>query len=219
MGNVRENMADEVIARAQVYGLLAAIFRTEPEEAFLDEIKDPRFSGVLHDLGINLGDEFYKVPSPQLVEDLAIEFTKLFLGPDTHISPHESIFVQATVGSGGLWGEVTVKVKKFIESAGFDYYTEFTGLPDHISVELEFMQKLANTEAELLANGEVERADWCQRLQKKFIDEHLSQWAPAFCDAVIEQAQMPFYAQMSEFTKSYLEFINESAEQQPAQAM
>ncbi len=40
---------------------------------------------------------------------------------------------------GNFGGESTVEVKKFIESAGFDYTSEYKGLPDHISVEWEFM--------------------------------------------------------------------------------
>lgn len=204
MGNVRNEIADGAVARAQVYGLLATIFRAEPEEALLDEIKAPRFSGVLKNLGVNLGDEFYAVPSPQLVEDLAIEYTKLFVGPGPHISPHESIFIETEAGSGGLWGAVTVKVKKFIETAGFDYTSEFTGMPDHVSVEMEFMQKLATTEADKRASGETKEADWCLGVQKRFLDDHLSRWVPEFCDQVVENSTMRFYSEMAALTKAFL---------------
>ena len=213
MGTVRNEIADDVAARAQVYGLLATIFRAEPEKAFLDKIKVPRFSEVLNDLDVKLGDEFYTVPSSQLVEDLAIEYTKLFVGPGSHISPHESIFIEAEAGSGGLWGAITVKVKKFIETAGFDYTPEFTGMPDHISAEMEFMQKLATTEAEKRALGETKQADWCLGVQKRFLDDHLSRWVPEFCDQVIKQSTMRFYGEMAALTKAFVTYDKDFLEE------
>ncbi len=206
METARKEMADNANARAQIYGLLAAIFRAEPSEALINELKAPAFVEIFSNLGLTFGDEFYQTPSQDLTEDLAIEYAKLFIGPGPHISPHESIIAEVQGSEGGLWGKKTVEVKKFIESAGFNYEPKFTGLPDHVSAELEFMQKLAETQAGLLSEGEAERADWCQRVQKKFIDEHLVTWVPKLCDAIVEKAEIPFYAQIAEITKSFLEF-------------
>ena len=206
MGNARKKMAENAAARAQVYGLLANIFRAEPERTFLNEIKAPRFSGVFKDMGVDLGGAFYKMPEDQTVEELGIEYTRLFLGPGPHISAHESIFADLDCGEGGLWGKKTVEVKKFIETAGFDYKTEFTGLPDHVSVELEFMQRLAEAEADRWRRGETEKAFWCLGVEKKFIEEHLMKWVPDFCDEVIDKAAMPFYGEMAALTKNFMFF-------------
>ena len=206
MGTARNGMADDARARGKVCGLLATIFRAEPSEDFIKELKTPGFSDVLSDMGVSLGDEFYKNSSPLLTESLAVEYTRLFIGPGSHISPHESVFVNVDGSEGGLWGEKTVEVKKFIETAGFEYQPDFTGLPDHVGAELEFMQKLAETEARLWSDGEAERADWCLRVQKKFIDEHLSKWVPDFCDEVIKNAELPFYRELAKVTRSFIEF-------------
>ena len=206
MGTARNKMADDAKARSKVYGLLAAIFRAEPSEEFIKELKTAVLSDILSDMGVSLGDEFYKNSSSLLTEGLAVEYTRLFIGPGSHISPYESVFVDVDGSEGGLWGEKTVEVKKFIETAGFDYQPEFSGLPDHIGAELEFMQKLGETEARLRSEGEAERADWCLGVQKKFVDEHLSKWAPDFCDTVIEKAEMPFYAEMAKVMRSFIEF-------------
>ena len=213
MGTARNKMADDARARANVYGLLACIFRAEPSEDFVRELKTRAFTDVLSDMGVSLGDDFYKNPLPMLTESLALEYTRLFIGPGSHISPYESVFVNVDGSEGGLYGEKTVQVKKFIETAGFDYQPDYPGLPDHIGAELEFLQKLAETEAALRSQGEAERADWCRRVQKKFIDEHPSQWVPDFCDKVVENAQMPFYAEMARVTKSFISFECESLAQ------
>jgi TorA maturation chaperone TorD len=206
VGNTRKEMANHAKARAQVYGLLITIFRAEPGRAFVNEIKGARFSEVFKDMGVKLGSEFYNKPESVLLEELAVEFTRLFVGPGPHISAHESIFMNVDGGEGGLWGKKTVEVKKFIEAAGFNYQEDFTGLPDHISVELEFMQKLAVSEADKWAAGNINGANWCTEVQLKFIDEHLSKWVPDLCDKISEKTTIPFYSEMASLTKSFLAF-------------
>ena len=49
-----ENIQDNKIAasqRSNIYGLLAAVYRQEINSDLLQQIKDPRFMGVLSDLG------------------------------------------------------------------------------------------------------------------------------------------------------------------------
>jgi len=206
METARKRMSDTALARSRIYGLLATVFRAEPTEDFLRELKDPDFSGVLSDLGSGLGDELQKKPEAELREDLAVEFTRLFLGPDTHISAHESVFVEADGGVGGLWGEKTVEVKKFIEASGLTYGSDYTGIPDHVSVELEFLQKLAEWEAGKWSESDAEDAAYCLGVEKRFIEEHLGKWVPELCDEVATRADLPFYREMAGVTKKFIEY-------------
>lgn len=206
MGAAWNKLADNATARSQVYGLLAAIFRAEPTEVFVEEIKGPRFSAVLSDLGIDLGSEFYDKPQAELLEELAIEFTRLFVGPGSHISAHESVFINLDGGEGDHWGAATIAVKKFIETAGLDYEPSYSGLPDHVSVELEFLQRLATWEAGKWSEGDTESAKGCANVQKKFIDEHLIEWVPKFCDEVVKKTEQPFYREFATLMKTFLEF-------------
>jgi len=148
MGNTEKAQRTAVARqRSNIYGLLASVYRQEVNADLLHQVKDPQFLGVLSDLGIQLTSDFLQKPEEELLDDLEVEFAGLFLGPGGHISPHESVHHQRDgVESGMLWGEATAEVKKFIESAGLDYDPEYTGLPDHISVELEFMEALARHE-------------------------------------------------------------------------
>jgi TorA maturation chaperone TorD len=43
-----------------------------------------------------------------------------------------------------------------------------------------------------------------------FLDQHLSIWLPQFCDVVIKQADIRFYAGVAELTKNFLEFEQDS---------
>lgn len=204
-----EKMSDTAVARSQVYGLLTTVFRAEPTAAFIGDLKGPQFTGAFSSLGVDLGGRFHSAPEEVILEELALEFTRLFLGPGEHISAHESIHVEIDGDVGGLWGARTVEVKKFIETTGLAYESEFTGLPDHISVELEFMRKLAEWEAAKWRDDDSESAKYCLKVQKKFMEEHLLKWASKFCGDVMEKATVPYYREMAKVTKDFLEYDHE----------
>ena len=193
--------------RSTIYGFLAAIYRQEVSSDLLQHLKDPQFMGVLANLGIEINNGYFKKPERELLEDLAVEYTRLFLGPGKHISPHESVHhKKENTQSGQLWGESTAEVKKIIESSGLEYKTEYTGLPDHISVELEFMQQVILREEQAWKDDDKETALLCQENGKKFVDGHLARWVPNFCEKVIDAAESPFYREMAQLTRSFIEF-------------
>ncbi len=206
MGTDCKELAESADYRSNIYGLLAAVFRQEPGVALIRELRDPPMWGTLSDLGVDLGELFFTTPEKQLVEILAQEFTRLFIGPSSHISAHESIFAEMDNCVSALWGESTGAVKSFIEATGLDYDPEFNGVPDHVSVELEFMQRMTEWEADKWRQQDRENAEYCLKVQRMFLDQHLSIWLPQFCDVVIKQADIRFYAGMAELTKNFLEF-------------
>ena len=204
-----ENQERTAVARqrSNVYGLLATVYRQEVTSGLLQQIKDPQFLGVLSALGIQLGDDFFQKHEGELLEDMAVEYTRLFLGPGKHISPHESVHHQRNdAEQGQLWGQSTVEVKRFIESSGLDYRSEYRGLPDHISVELEFMQQVTLREEQAWREEDKDQALYCLKIEKKFIEEHLIRWIPIFCEKVIREAELPFYREMAALTRNFMEF-------------
>ena len=193
--------------RSSIYGFLAAIYRQELTSELLQQMKAYRFQEVLSNLGVKLNNGFFQNSEKELLENLAIEYTRLFVGPGKHISPHESVHHKKEgVQSGQLWGELTAQVKGIIESSGLEYESEYTGMPDHISVELEFMQHVVQREAQAWEADDDETALLCLKNEKNFVDEHLLGWIPVFCEKVIETAEMPFYREMARLTRNFIEF-------------
>ncbi len=193
--------------RSDIYGFLAMVYRQEVNSDFLEQIKDPRFLGVLSDLGVEMNGGFFEAPEEKLLEDLAIEYTRLFLGPGRHVSPHESVHHQRAEGKWGqLWGDSTVEVKKFIETTGLEYQTDYKGLPDHISVELEFMQQLTLREEQAWEEEDMEGATYCRKIERKFIEEHLIPWVPEFCEKIMQEAELPLYRDLAVLTRNFIEF-------------
>lgn len=200
------NMAEVARQRSNIYGLLAAIYCEEPTAALLRQIKAPQFQEVLSDLGVHIQGEFLNLPEEKLIEDLGVEYSRLFLGPGRHVSPHESVHIEEEDGGGLLWGEATVNVKKFIESSGFEYKSDYYGMPDHIGIELEFMREVIKREVRAWEDRDHDGALSCLKIEKKFIEEHLVLWVPLFCDKVIKDAELSFYREMAKLTKNFIEF-------------
>lgn len=215
LGSARDDMAETAAARAKVYGLLASVFRAEPNKALLKQLMDPGLAELFAGLGVSFGGDFLDTPDDQLdrlEEDLAVEFCALFIGPGDFLSPHESVHVVDLRGEpkATMWGEETVQVKKFIETAGLEYEDAFPGNPDHISVELEFMERLARREAEVWKEGERELALDCLNIQKKFFEEHLDKWVPRFCGQIAETTKHPFFKGMAGLTIAFLDYEREN---------
>jgi TorA maturation chaperone TorD len=202
-----ENIKELAGHRSNIYGFLAAVYRQELTSELLQQMKDHRFREILSTLGIELSNGFFKKPEKELLENLAVEYAYLFLGPGKHISPHESVHHKKEGGqSGQLWGELTAEVKRIIESSGLAYKSEFTGMPDHISVELEFMQHVVQRETQAWEADDDKTALLCLKNEKIFVDEHLFRWIPEFCEKVIKTADWPFYKEMARLTRSFIKF-------------
>ena len=204
------NMQELAGHRSSIYGFLAAVYRQELTSELLQQMKAHRFQEVLSNLGVKLNNGFFQNSEEELLENLAVEYARLFVGPGKHISPHESVHHKKEgVQSGQLWGELTAEVKRIIESSGLEYKSEFTGMPDHISVELEFMQQVILREEQAWQDDDKQTALLCLKNEKKFVDEHLFGWIPDFCEKVIEAAEMPFYREMAKLTCNFIEFEKE----------
>ena len=200
---MKSKMEETAEYRSYSYGFLSSIYLQEPTSEF---IKSLRESDILHNLnetGSKLYEQITNDVSDKFLNDLVLEYTRLFIGPGKHISPYESVYRD---NENALWSEATVEVKKFIESSGLEYSGNWSGLPDHIGVELEFMHRLTHHEKEAWAREDKETAIRCLEFEKRFIDEHLIQWIPNFCDKVIKESHVAFYGEMAELTRQFIEF-------------
>lgn len=146
-----------------------------------------------------LADLFSKPPAGDdlvnIREDLELEskddeaeilsdFNNLFLFPGGKLPPLESFFSPeegvAAINS----------VSAFYADAGLTIDDEFQAVPDHLSLEFLFMSYLIDTK----------RPD----LQQKFLDEHIMNWVPYYCDEVGKEAETAFYREISAITRDFL---------------
>ncbi len=187
--------------RSGLYGFLAEVFRGEPSPDLLRRIKAPAFAEVLEAAGAHLGAGLTHQPEDVLLEDLAVEYTRLFLGPGRHVRPYAATYLDGAGAS--LCGPTTAWVRDFMERAGFELSPEHRNLPDHVFVEMEFMARMAAREAEAIEAGDAAAAQF-RWLQKEFLENHLGRWLPSFCGLAAEHAQLSFYRELARLTGNFL---------------
>ncbi len=189
--------------RSHYYGFLSTVYLHEPTREFIKSLRESKLLDALNKSDLHLDKQINNDVSDKNLNDLVLEYTRLFIGPGKHIAPYESVYRD---NDNALWSNTTVRVKNFIESSGLKYSNNRSDLPDHIGVELEFMQRLTCHEKEAWAGEDKETAIRCLEFEKKFIDDHLSQWLPIFCNKVKEETRTAFYAEMAEFTRQFIVF-------------
>lgn len=104
---------------------------------------------------------------------------------------------------------VREELVRFYDFFGYTLSEKFAWAPDHLSLELEFMQFLAISEAEgldQLANGETPETDVAsfQFGQFDFLQRHLINWVPIVLHAVEEQNSDSFYYRVVSVLRDFL---------------
>jgi putative dimethyl sulfoxide reductase chaperone len=92
----------------------------------------------------------------------------------------------------------------FYRAFGFNLGGQVRERPDHIAVELEFMQLLTLKEAHALETGSPEQVEICQDAQAKFLGDHLARWVELFAQAVFHNAPDSLYAPLARFAADFV---------------
>ena len=193
--------------RAETYQMLADVFNAEPTVQMLDSLKSPEAAQAFLVLEVTFAAQLDRMEADlgkdRLVEELECEYTQLFIGPGKHVGPYESL--HRDDNPPGHWGPSTAQVKRFIEHHGLSYDERFQGMPDHISAEFQFIAMLADMEANALERGNNDDADQSCEIQRTFHQDHIARWVPAFCDKVVEAADLDFYRDFARLAKAVVE--------------
>ena len=187
-------------ARSRVFALLSLVYRQEPTKEFIEQCRQPELKSVLAECGIdltNIGEN-----EEAFAEELAIEYSDLFLVPKKQVHPYESVYSES--GQEMLWGNETVDVKRFIETFGLSL-EETDLLPDHVAVEMELLGRLKEKESEAWANGDNKKAREYLSAERRFLEDHLGRWFPQLADAIEGKAQLPFYRQVTNFARDFIQ--------------
>lgn len=212
-----EEWRQRAAGRSNVYGLLALVFRDTPTPEIVAQLRSPPLAEALSRLGYDVAEELGG-ELEGVADRLGEEYTRLFVGPGPCASPYASVHHE---DEGRLWGDSTVRAKRFIEHTGLAIEGAWDSIPDHVAIALEVMQRLAGHEATLWAQAAApthgaehvqQELARCLQAEAEFLCEHLSAWAPGFCDRVAEESTAPFYREMARLTKAFLLSDNDEIE-------
>lgn len=167
-----------VLREKNVLGNLSAILRDICPDASV-------YAGAMDKALEGLGDE-----------ELAVEYARLFVGPfELQAPPYGSFYME---NEKRLMGDSTIEAVRIYEEEGLVIDKDFKELPDHITVELEFMYYLCYKKAGALTAMDMEAAKAFHARQQSFQKKFIAKWVPLFCEKIKTGTDNPFYVSLAE---------------------
>ena len=135
-------------------------------------------------------------------EELKIEYSRLFIGPDRLIAPpYGSVYLEQDYQ---VMGASTIEVQKIYELAGLSLSEDVKQPPDHISLELEFMYYLLfklSEQAELFPAAEESVA---RTRLNQFLGVYLAPWVAPFVVKIREGTTNEFYCSLADVLGEFI---------------
>lgn len=199
-----DSTASTMESRATVYRLLSACYY-EPEKCFLEEGVYTQLRDALNALNCPLapvaekmGTNFMTAGEDALVQD----FSQLFMGPfEIPAKPYGSVYID---GENVVMGDSTMAVKACYVEAGFEIAETFRELPDHITVELEFLYLLSFRQAEAISLEDLDALSRYKNIEMAFLENHIGCWLADFCTKIRQHAQTDYYRHLADLTEQFV---------------
>ncbi len=195
----------ELTKAAKLYRLLSHRLMNEPTAVELREFVTGEIGNSFTEMNCDLLEGLTSYTPEDQAEMLAVDYCKLFIGPGTHLSPHESV----VLGDGQLMGECAKTVLEIYGDAGFVLNPNERSMPDHIGVELAFVATLLENEVECLERDDAYGAEKFREIRVAFLTNHVAKVLPVLTEYVIEHAEYPFYKKLLQFTRDWIEVDKE----------
>ncbi|GAA0277181.1 TorD/DmsD family molecular chaperone [Halobacterium noricense] len=191
-------------ARLELVDYLVDALYDTPEAAFVERLLDGGLDTPADsinddlDAGFEYLHEFVEENEGRdveaVVDDLAKEFTRVFVGPRPPVQPHETYYREDTdFLSSGL-----AEVDASYGAAGWKVPESISEEADYVGVELLFLRNLLRRQQA----GEEEAVGF----ERVFLDEHLSTWLDAYLDDVVEATDEPFYLAAVHVLRGFVAF-------------
>jgi TorA maturation chaperone TorD len=183
---------DEETARAEVYGLLAALYYAPPTPELMAQLRvavteAPTAGGFLEEPWREV------VAAARAVDNAAVvvEFDALFGG----VGKPEIYLFGSHYLSGFLNEKPLAALRTDLAALGLGRDDTMSETEDHFAYLCEVMRYL-------IAGEDVEVANLSQ--QQKFFTVHMQPWVSAMCDTVAAHPKARFYAALAGFTRAFL---------------
>lgn len=184
-------LTEQAAARSNIYRLLARLWQREVNTDLLRVLRTPALSEAFVAVGGVLPDD-----DSATIEQLAIDYCQLFVGPTNHLPPFQSVWE-----IGQLDGTRTVSMQQFCEIVGYDTNQLPSGmLLDHLGVQLDVMAHIL----QLVSECEHDHLEDLLELGRCYFFEHLL-WTTDLLAAAEAQAATEFYRSLAMLTHQFLD--------------
>ena len=183
---------DEETARAEVYGLLAALYYAPPGPELLAQLRvavteAPAAGGFIEEPW----RQFVGTVRDLSDEQVANEYDALFGG----VGKPEVYLFGSFYLSGFLNEKPLAALRSDLAALGLARDEAMPETEDHFACVCEVMRYL-------IAGDDVEVANLTQ--QQKFFSAHVQPWVPAMCEAISAHPKARFYAALAGFTAAFV---------------
>ena len=183
---------DEETARAEVYGLLAALFYAAPSTALYDSLRvavteAPAAGGLLE----SPWGELVAAARARSLADICKEYDALFGG----VGKPEVYLFGSHYLSGFLNEKPLAALRNDISALGLGRDEAMPETEDHVAYLCEVMRYL-------IAGDDVEVANLTR--QRTFFARHVKPWFPRMCDAVMQHPKAGFYSRLAAFMQAFI---------------
>lgn len=183
---------DEETARAEVYGVLAALFYAPPSPELMAQLRvavteAPAAGGFLEEPWRQLVGAARELSDAQVAD----EYDALFGG----VGKPDVMLFGSFYLSGFLNEKPLAQLRSDLAALGLSREEGVNETEDHFACVCEVMRYL-------IAGDDVEVANLTQ--QQKFFSTHLQPWGMALCDAIEQHLQARFYAALAGFVRAFL---------------
>lgn len=183
---------DEETARAEVYGLLAAMYYAPPSAELMAQLRvavteAPAAGGFLEEpwrLVVGAARDLSDA-------EVANEYDDLFGG----VGKPEVFLFGSHYLSGFLNEKPLAQLRGDLAALGLARDETMPETEDHVAYVCEVMRYL-------IAGDDVEVANLTQ--QQKFFSAHLQPWVTQMCDAIEAHPKARFYAALAGFTRAFM---------------
>ncbi len=185
----QQNMSPEdYLQLSSVYSLLSRLWLREVDLPLLTSLNEPDMREAYENMGGQLPDGI----SDKAVEELAVDYCQLLIGPKYHISPVQSIWAE-----NKLQGSPASSMNRYFEA--LPSFDPPSTIVDHIGVQLAFIAEL------FLQASMADNPDAFEEIASHFFVDHVA-WTTPFFEKIQAQATTDFYKGLADISSEFLAF-------------
>lgn len=208
------DLTTNLVGESMLMELLSRALYKEPDREWLDQLVaaqlfgDVPFGGEQPEVirGLEILQAWSQANadniSDQIFSDLKMDYTRLFIGLDTlPTAPWESVYFNR---ERLVFQEQTLQVRQWYARFGLQVENFNKEPDDHIGLEILFIAHLSSFALQAIEKDDQAELDVVLQAQRKFLEEHLLCWGPAWTRLLLKHAQTDFYRGIAHLTHGAL---------------